>query len=757
MKRKILWLTTAISLFCMTNAFAIDPISWQINSTFPTTVNTDAGSYAITYTLTNQLPVTLAKPLVITKKSNASNEFRFVDNCTGVPDFKPLDTCTVTITLTPTSAGLKQVQIIISGYSNDVVPLPTLSTTAVSNSSANIIGSVTQALPATTPQGQSVPFSFQFTNNGSSPATGVGIQVNTIDNHTTCTNTLNVGDSCSVTGTFKAHEVGSQTVTATFSFNQGPSVSKSTLTDVTAATGLTCTMTTPLPSTMLNNTMANFSYQCINNSASTITITAIDDTSTALGGNFNVTNTSCSPGTDVTAGGNCTRGGQYTAPVAPTSGTARYTSTITTTNSQQVTTATVVSSSTPTNSRTMKFVNQCNFNVWFSLVGGNRPDANGNNIPCQSSDDCPNGSQCNPNSNGGNGQCFWRNYGPVDNDFMLTASGGTKIVLLPNTTTPADNNVFWSGVAGARTGCNGTNNCITAQCNGSGGSNACQPGVGFTQPATQAEFTFVNNMVDTYDVEVINGFHIPIEMKPTDGQGVTVSGYDCGAPGAFNPENGFGACNWNAATPPSNDYYWVTDGGATCTTSNSCPANQLCGFTLAIEKKCGNFLGFMSANEACALNESNAEATFKCNQFLPAPPFTPAGTYQLADLYGCKVPDKNGPILNSCYQSGATDACCGCANWHDLPGITLPATVACFNTGDITWKNEVQPGLQWIKEACPNYYTYPFDDKSSTFTCSNINGGNPTNTTNYTVTFCPGGGGATGLPTGVTDGRPGTN
>jgi hypothetical protein len=754
MKKQLVWLITAFNLFCMTKAFAIDPIGWQLNGSVPETVNVNAGSYSISYTLTNNLPITLVKPLVILNQADPGDEYSLNDGCSG-ENLDSLATCNVTITLTPTSPGEKSIAIAISGYANDVVWLPTISTTAVNNSGVTITGSVTQALPTNTMQGQSNPFAFQFSNTGTSSATGVSIQVNTANYSTTCTNTLTAGSNCTVTGSYTApgNITGNQTVTATFSFNQGPSVNESTSTNVVAQTGLSCEITTPLPSTMQNNAVANFAYQCINNSASPISITTVSDTLVALGGSFNVTDTGCDSSVDVPAGGNCTRGGQYTAPNSPTTGTARYTSTITANSTHEVTTATVVSNNTPTNSRTLSFVNDCNFPVWFSLVGGNRPDVNGNIIPCQTSDDCPDGSQCNPASNGGTGQCFWRNYGPADNDFMLAANGGINTVVMPNTTTAADDNVFWSGVGGARTGCDGSNTCTTAQCNGDGGSKACQAGVGFTQPATQAEFTFVNNKVDTYDVEVINGFHIPIEMKPTGGQGVTVSNYDCGAPGAPTQGNGFGACDWNNAAPPSNDYYWVTDGGATCTSSSSCSANQLCGFTLAVEKKCGNFLGFMSANEACALNESNAEATFHCNQFLPAPTF-PANTYQLTDLYGCKVPDKNLPTLNSCYLDGATDACCGCADWQDLSGITLPGSTLTCNAHNTTWRTQVQPGLEWIKKTCPNYYTYPFDDKSSTFTCSNIGGGNTTNTTNYTITFCPGGN--TGLPSGKTDGRSAT-
>ncbi|WP_457589595.1 thaumatin family protein, partial [Legionella pneumophila] len=71
----------------------------------------------------------------------------------------------------------------------------------------------------------------------------------------------------------------------------------------------------------------------------------------------------------------------------------------------------------------------------------------------------------------------------------------------------------WSGNISASTLCNGTT-CQQAACGNAGGTTSCAPGIGFTQPATQAEITMNLTTSDSYDVEVINGFHIPISMQP---------------------------------------------------------------------------------------------------------------------------------------------------------------------------------------------------------------------------------------------------
>ena len=224
--------------------------------------------------------------------------------------------------------------------------------------------------------------------------------------------------------------------------------------------------------------------------------------------------------------------------------------------------------------------------------------------------------------------------------------------------------------------------------------------------------------------------------------------YNCGTPGNPTASGGFGSCNWNNAVlpTPSYAYYWVTN-LAPCTSNNTCAvAGQLCGLDSNVDRVCGNFLGFWSADNACAVNPTKAQTYFGCKNYLGTP-YSP-NTYQMSSLYGCATPDATQSTLNSCYIFNASD-CCGCANW-DAFGITVPAgTVACKNTSNTIWTSQVQTKIQWMKATCPNYYTYPYDDESSTFRCSNVASGS--NAVGYTVTFCPGGN--SGKPASATEGR----
>ena len=709
---------------------AIDPIGWSVAGTFPSPVVVGIGPYTVTYTFRNQLPLTLVKPLVIEKKVT-SNEFTFNDQCTGLR-LAPRATCTVQINFTATSAGFKQVQLTIAGYDNNRVPLPSLSLTSSATGGIQITGTVTTPLQSSVQVNDSSSFTYTFTNNGAATATGVSIQSSVTNFSTTCTNQLLPQASCQVNGTFTPTSAtpATQSATATFIYNQGSPVTVSSSTTVFANTGITGTIPTPLFGGTVVNTAYTVVFQFNNNENSIIpfsesdsfpaefTVAPGDNTCTAFAGNFPAL-ASCT----ITGTFNAASTGSYTigVTIAPTGYPV-----------VNLPTSTTTSAASPS-ARVINFINQCDFDVNFGLTGANvQPSCAGG---------CPTGTQCNSNSG-----CFWSDSGPNNGNYVLTASGGTNSVTLPYNPI---NNIVWSGAISGRTGCSGTATCVQASCNATGGGNqACDTGVGFNQPATQAEFTLLDTGADTYDIEVINGFHIPIQIAPI---GVSSSEYTCGSPGAPTPIDGFGACLWDSVPPLTNQYYWVGGGsGTTCNISSpTCSTpGEICGLNIGINPVCGQFLGYWTGDGACGINKTNAAPYFNCNAPLTSP-FPSNPPYTLTDLYQCKTPDASQPLLNSGYLVGANNTSCGCANWQTLPlipPILLPASTQSCIGSSTQWVSQVQPTLQWIKQACPNAYSYPFDDKSSTFTCQN----GAQNTLGYTITFCAGG---TGLPTGVTDGR----
>jgi len=710
-------------------AFAIDPIAWTLTDPFPSPVYT-TGTYIATYTLTNQLPLTLVNPLVIEKFGIPVADFSFTDNCTG-ERLASGGTCTVAINLTPSSSGQKQAGLLITGYDFNRVPLPIVVASVSGTTPTTITGVVSTPLPSPLVVNNTGNFTVTFTNGAGATATGIAVSAaNTTNfNSSCCPTSLAPSASCSCSGSFTptSSTPSTQGVVVQLTYVQGSDVSVPVTTQV-SSDGLSISASTALPGITAHNTSYPAAFKVTNNGSSTITFTGAPTAVVSPVGPVFTQDGGGQCGTSLTGGGTCNITGSLATGVS--TGFYQLTATVTPTVGSAVSavTGTTIQSSTAL-VRTFVLNNECAFPVWFSFNGGSVTGSS-----CTTTADCPSGSACNANS----GFCYWNNYAPTNNggSFMLAANTGTATVEIPIPAgLSAATDIVWSGALSARTGCDTTPSCVTAGCGTTTGDAACPAGVGFNQPATQAEFTLQNN-VDTYDIEVINGFHIPIKMSPGSG---TPNGYSCGSPGNLTATNGFGACNWNNAVPIANSFYRVTSGGSSCTTQADCSSDTICGLDDTITLRCGNFLGYWSANQACSKNSTNAQQFFGCNNYLGSP--YPANSYQMTNLYLCNAG------LQSCYNTSDTQ-CCGCANWYEAsPPVTLPTTTPCDTTGNTIWVNQVQPGLQWMKEACAMVYTYPFDDKSSTFTCGN---GSP-NLTEYTVTFCPGG--VSGLPTGKTDGR----
>lgn len=392
---------------------------------------------------------------------------------------------------------------------------------------------------------------------------------------------------------------------------------------------------------------------------------------------------------------------------------------------------------------------------------------------CSSDSDCVKGASC----YAATGKCFWNNATPMNQSFQLT-TGATNTINIPEY---ADNEigVVWSGAFGGRTGCT-TGACTSALCT-LGTENAqgvCSLGAGFQQPATQAEPTFITYATgttpvaptDAYDVTVINGANVPMSMYPTSGVNPPAgSPYTCGAPGYYEDvpspavlDQTIGASSWEVASNQNNvAFRYVVPSTATptyCTDDNDCASVDYCGLSYGSQSigstaapgagrlVCGTFAGWFTADQICGTNNSFTEAlgkdgttavkNFQCN--------TDVALGKMSNLYQC-----NGNYAVSCYNSASAD-CCGCVNWSTQGTTVLvpkaPIVTNCSGTNP-SWTGsfsgtppQVYDTILFLKQSCPSCYVYPFDDKSSSFTCSN--GTTTTNNTQgYTVEFCPNGNG----------------
>lgn len=112
------------------------------------------------------------------------------------------------------------------------------------------------------------------------------------------------------------------------------------------------------------------------------------------------------------------------------------------------------------------------------------------------------------------------------------APGGDYLLVLPE---------HWGGRFWGRTGCqfdsSGAGHCDSGDC---GNRLACS-GAGGQTPATLAEFTFAGHAgLDFYDVSLVDGYNLPLTIRPVAGT-YELRGegdpYDCGAPGCTSDLN----------------------------------------------------------------------------------------------------------------------------------------------------------------------------------------------------------------------------
>ncbi len=729
-----------------------DPIGWSVTNTFPgqTTVNELYGPSV--YTFINNLPFTMPTPLFIAKNTS-SNEFSIKDHCSGLR-LNSNQSCTVEITLFPTSGGNKSVSL-EEQYGANVVPLPQQTTNANNSSGQLITGKVIIALPANIGTGELRPVAFQFSNNGTGAVENVSYHPHYPPGFTETSNTCNPpsnsqirpGKNCRVTGNLIAATPGNFTVAATLNYTGG---STSVSTSTTASQLVTGAATPSLPAnsgagiaTQVGFTFTNGGTVAVQdpiNATAAVTTGGSTGTFTVAGTNTCTTFPSCS-GTTLAAGASCTLCGTLN-----TTATGNYTVTGTFTYAgPNVTVATSTNAG-----RQLTVINNCSSNVWWSFNGS----ATGGS--CATSSDCPAGSSC------GNGQCFWTNPSPVSGSFQLGPAGsGTNIATLVIPDVNSSTSTTWSGTFAGRTGCSGTS-CATANCNTTGGNSACDPGTSFSLPATIVELTLMRNNVDTYDVSLVNGITVATSMQPTTVTGPVGSPYVCGSPGS-GQNNGEPACSWIFTPNPTpasgtGNYIWTQFiSGAPCTNATAfiCPVinpSYVCGLSFnpaasvgsKITQTCGPQLGYWTADQACITDNGSANNFFNCNTPLTGP----LTGFTLLNLYAC-VPATPGGNLGSCYDAihGATPNCCGCQNWDQaptsIPGMPpatgSPQTQACITSNpqwtDGTFTGEVLGTVDWIKAGCPSAKVYPFDTASSTFTCPATAPTN--NTTRYTMIFCP--------------------
>jgi len=737
----------SLLLLCISMASAAknptgkNPIGWSVSPTPGLPATTTVGSvYAAEYTLVNNLPFSkFLKPITV---ATTGGFFSYNDNCSN-RTLAPRATCSFNVSLKPEQAGANNAVVTIH-YDNNVVPLmPALTTISTS-------GSVTgegNGLPADgiTVTGATYNVSFTFTNTGAT-VTGLPVLISgfTVTSDTCSNVPLVAGHPCRVSGTFSPTTVGLATLGTTYRYGS-ISVPVVMQTHVHSG-GAGCSrvegaVALELPGTTYVYADNVVKFIFTNNCSAGNAVLGTATTSVANGSALLTKAPSAVNG--------CTAG-QTLAPHAfcyvyasaipqPGSGSLRvlaslpYAGSVTPATAR--TNAATVSANNPA-VRNVVFVNQCSQPVWIGVANGpGYSDPTGAAKP---------------------------------SDYMLAGMSSTGG--LPSTKVVNYTAAYVGGFWFPRTGCNLTGSplvCQTGSCT-TDATGKClnQPTVPYTK--TEDNFPSAAGSDALYDVSMINGFNVPMEMKgmnPTSTGTTGVLPLQCTAAGGMIQPTGslLGSCPWSftpaSSTPgtTANDLYWVTAGSDTgCTSNTDCTvAGEVCGTAYTAEannsqlnRRCGPFIGYWTVNNYCGLTgtwgSKNEFTFFSCSNPLTNPVPYPTGSTN-GDLQRC-VPQ--GTTLGDCYSS-VTDGpqCCGCINWDVSTGSEKTYQAYGCKTMNTDWISggngalSAYQNILWLKQACPTAYSYPDDDTSTQFNC-NVTG----QYTSYQITFCPGG----------KDGSPGT-
>jgi hypothetical protein len=357
----------------------------------------------------------------------------------------------------------------------------------------------------------------------------------------------------------------------------------------------------------------------------------------------------------------------------------------------------------------------------------------------------------------------------------------------------------YSGRFWGRTGCNfdsstnvcdpqtvtvNNNNYVIANCCDTGG---CMNGSNFAldcaqtglPPATLAEFTLAAGGLDNYDISMVDGGNIAVEIIPNSSDYSCSGNSNCiftgNLPGTSSP-----TCSQDSDCYPlfGFGYKWKCDptlnecvnpffcGSPGCTDAGGCAPSGLVQSDLPSSPWTGAS-GFAVSQANCPselqLNNDQNQGTTYAGCFAPqkfcrqacttdgqcGPPYTfncgssgfceqskadPVVLGAACDTAVSNTTNGNlwactGVNAGSCFTAGTNANCCGCPSW--APGYPGGACQAGNNP---SWQSNALPIALEFNTSSPTTYAFPYDDAIKLFNCQTSTAGQAVN---YTVNFCP--------------------
>jgi hypothetical protein len=376
----------------------------------------------------------------------------------------------------------------------------------------------------------------------------------------------------------------------------------------------------------------------------------------------------------------------------------------------------------------------------------------------------------------------------------ITTLGGWEMTTGQSATVLVPLN-YISGRFWARTGCNfnaqnvcpaaGVGNnpppncCDTGGCVDSDGKFGLDCNMTGMPPATLAEITFTQNIQESYDVSMVDGGNVSVDMIPDPNTYDCTNNSNCIFTGNL-PGKSTSACTQDSDCYPlfGFGFKWKCDpnlnmcvnpffcGSPGCTDTKGCAPKGITQSTLShstwggttefavLQSDCptdmqitdtqnqgSSYVGCIAPQKFCrqacgGAGDPLCTAPFTCGAsgfcerngvILGADCDTTVGNTTNEQLWAC-----TGINAGSCFTTGTTDAnCCGCPDW--APGFTNPAPLgACVAGNNSNWRSNALAVASVFDNASPTAYAFPFDDAIKLFDCQAKTG----SVTNYTINFC---------------------
>lgn len=739
-----------IGLVASFNLFAAaDPVSWSLSpaSGFPAT---QVGYQSVVqYTLTNHLP--FATKLVIDSKSTGGN-FTIHDECHDI-SVASGKSCTIIVAFNP-AAGRSTFQLIY-GYHNNRIPLPALKAVGTGEPAGTKLSGVIRGLPPTFYKGNTVDFTAIYTNKSNTIITGctppyftsTGIPA-TIQNSfgiPPCVDSLAPGASCRHDGTVTSTATGLLTIQGHYdcmAIKSAPQAS--TVVKSNSGCVVHASVDLPLPATThkFSDNIVSFKFE--NECSTTALFNSIKVLATGVKARITVSPTLSTCKTSLAAGAECV----VVASIIPQDIGVITVKAVTKTKAGAVVSGlTSAKVNAPGYTHRINFINQCPFPVWYGV------ENNAGN---------PNVSDPTPN--------------PTPDTYKLAGQVAGLRPVVKSITIPGT----YLGEFFPRTGCSVVGNklvCKTADCNSPAATGTCN-GDG-ASPFTRIEEAFFSRVQGagyqgTYDISVINGANIPVEMKglgPANSNPVfqDTPFYCTGAGAPIQPaqppkSETLGVCNWNFTVPNSQNmrpelFNLIDFNTQNHDCASNCSTGEVCGLGYnnqgVVDMGCGKLIGYWTINQSCSSNTiydfslpatDNPQLVFNCATPYSSPGRSYPDGASNYDIYSCNTPAGANPNqLGSCYPSTSGNLCCGAQNWNlQTPYLTAQDSNATIINPDWTTGSPLIPSpyfsILWLKNGCPTSYVYPYDDHSSSFRCYTSDSEQNTMVKmDFDVVFCPGG------------------